>query len=223
MDSQFQPPSGNNRARTQYLLAGLTAAFLGLGGLFLANLWGRPVAAPKIPLVDPGFLATTPWRQTFADLIKAKEDLSDFDCYGCHEKNKPPVIKYDEKQNIIIPKEHSNLVMGHGSHNRNNLCWNCHNESNLLTLQARDGRELKLQDSPPLCGSCHGPTYHDWEAGAHGRTSGYWNRSQGEIQRLLCVNCHNPHAPRIPTRAPAPGPHSLHEAAPAAAKSEPTH
>ena len=75
--------------------------------------------------------------------------------------------------------------MAHGRHNRNNLCYNCHNESNLELFQTRDGRELKLADSTPLCGSCHGPTYRDWEAGAHGRTSGYWNRQLGAFSARI--------------------------------------
>ena len=83
--------------------------------------------------------------------------------------------------NIIVAKEHPDIVMGHGQHGRNNNCFNCHNETNLVLLQPRDGRELKFADSPKLCGSCHGPTYRDWEAGAHGRTSGYWDRSKGLI------------------------------------------
>jgi uncharacterized CHY-type Zn-finger protein len=101
--------------------------------------------------------------------------------------------------------------MGHGRHGRNNNCFNCHNETNLVLLQPRDGRELKFADSTQLCGSCHGPTYRDWEAGAHGRISGYWDRSQGPIERKDCVNCHNPHSPRFPSRKPAPGPHPLRE------------
>jgi len=87
--------------------------------------------------------------------------------------------------------------MGHGTHNRNNNCFNCHDEQNLELLQARDGRQIKLAESAPLCGSCHGPTYRDWEAGAHGRTSGYWDRSAGPIQRRICVDCHNPHHPKF--------------------------
>jgi uncharacterized CHY-type Zn-finger protein len=205
------PPKGRNPASTSYWLAGLTAGFLGLAAFFLVNAGGQAAPRPVIPLVDPKFLETTPWRQTYADLVKAKEDLSDYDCYGCHEKAKPPPIRYDANQKIIIPKEHSDIVMGHGSHDRNNLCYNCHNEQNLETLQVRDGREVKFDNIPPLCGSCHGPTLRDWEAGAHGRTSGYWNRSLGDFKRLSCANCHNPHAPRIPTREPAPRPHSLRE------------
>ncbi len=205
------PPSApaSKIARTNIFLAGLTLGFLALAALFTKNLWGHLPTKQTIPIVDKKFLETTPWRQTYADLVKAKEDLSDYDCYGCHEKKKPPTIRYDANQKIVVPKEHSDVVMGHGSHDRNNLCYNCHNEQNLATLQIRDGTEVKFDNIPPLCGSCHGPTYRDWEAGAHGRTSGFWDRSKGEITRLSCANCHNPHSPRIPTREPAPGPHSL--------------
>ena len=83
-------------------------------------------------------------------------------------------------------------------------------------LQTRDGREVKFADSPLLCGSCHGPTYRDWEAGAHGRTSGYWDRSSGPMDRKICVNCHNPHSPQFP------GPQARAGPAPAAPGREPS-
>jgi hypothetical protein len=208
----FKPGSpGQEGARSNYVLGGLVVILCGLAVLFIANVWGRVPAQPAIPLVDVKFLETTPWRRSYADLIAAKEDMSDFDCYACHEKNKPPPIRFDENHKIIIPKEHANIKMGHGSHDRNNLCYNCHNEANLLTLQARDGRELKFDNSTPLCGSCHGPTYRDWDAGVHGRVSGHWNAKSGKPVKLACVNCHDPHGPHIPTREPAPGPHSLHD------------
>src|SRR4051812_9727925 len=224
MDPESAPPPVQRIARTNLLLAALSLAFLGLAAAILTQLWGRPVSVKPIPSVDRTFPETTPWRHPYADLKQAKEDLSDYDCYACHEKNKPPLIRFDAQQKIIIPKEHSDIAMGHGSHDRNNLCYNCHNEQNLLTYQVRDGRELKFDNIAPLCGSCHGPTYRDWEAGAHGRTSGFWDRSQGGITRLSCANCHNPHAPRIPTRAPAPAPHALRATADSAeAHSEPSH
>lgn len=205
-----QPFSREERvARTNFWLATVTLLFLVLALVLLGNLWGHPPPRQNIPLVDPKFLETTPWRRTYADLVKAKEDLSDYDCYGCHERNNPPPLRFDANQKIIVPKEHSDIVMAHGSHDRNNNCYNCHNEKDLTTLQVRDGREVKFDNIPQLCGSCHGPNYRDWEAGAHGRTSGYWNRSLGEARRLSCANCHNPHAPKIPTRQPAPPPHPL--------------
>ena len=201
--------------KTSLVLFGLVMVFTGLATAFLEDLWARPAPLAAIPLVDPAFLDTATVRRSYADLIRAKEDLSDFDCYACHEKNKPPTLRYDAKQQLIVPQEHSDVIMGHGSHGRNNNCFNCHNETNLTTLQPRDGRELKLENSTPLCGSCHGPTYRDWEMGIHGRTSGYWARNLGPIDRKNCVNCHNPHAPKFPGRPPAPGPHLLHPIAPA--------
>lgn len=218
MDTQptHPAPASGRAALTNYWLAGLTGGFLGLSVFFVASAHSPGPRRREIPLVNPKFLSLAPWRQTYADLVKVKEDLSDYDCYACHDKGKPPTISFDPKGVIVVPKEHADIVMGHGSHDRNNLCYNCHNDQNLETLQVRDGRLLKFDNIPPLCGSCHGPTLRDWDAGAHGRTSGFWDRSRGGIQRLSCANCHNPHSPRIPTREPAPPPHSLRErAAPA--------
>lgn len=191
------------------VLTALTVVFATLTVAFLIRVWGQPNAMYAIPLVDPSFLDTATARQSYAELVRKKEDLSDFDCYGCHEKGKVPLIRYDTNHSIIIPKEHANIKMGHGRHDRNNNCFNCHNESNLERFQTRDGRELSFGESTPLCGSCHGPTYRDWEAGVHGRTSGYWSRKDGDFSRRGCVDCHNPHAPKFPSRKPAPGPHPL--------------
>lgn len=203
-----------SKTKTTLLLLTVTFAVLAVG--FYAGPSSRP-GRQDISLVDTNFLSTATARRSYADLIQAKEDLSDFDCYACHEKGKAPILRYDTNQTLIVPKEHGNIVMHHGSHERNNNCFNCHDELNLEHLQTRDKRELKLSDSTPLCGSCHGPTYRDWEAGVHGRTAGFWQRSQGAYNRENCVNCHNPHSPKFPGRMPAPGPHPLREVAHASA------
>jgi len=223
----------SSQTKTSLTLAGLVVIFSALAAAFLLNLWGRPAPLYPIPLVDTNFLDTATVRRSYADLARAGEDLSDFDCYACHEKGKPPTLRYDTNQNLIIPKEHSDIVMQHGSHGRNNNCFNCHDENNLTLLQTRDGHEVTFANSQMLCGSCHGPTLRDWQAGAHGRTSGYWTntfssafsnapeasahagtngyweRSTVPAGREICVNCHNPHSPKFPGRKPAPGPHPL--------------
>ena len=213
----------NPQTKTAVVLLGLAVVFALFAVAFSLNQNTAVSARAPIPLVDKSFLDVSTWRKSYADLVKAKEDLSDFDCYGCHEKGKAPPLRFDASQNLIIPDEHKDIVMGHGSHGRNNNCFNCHNENNLELLQARDGREIKFADSPQLCGSCHGPTYRDWEAGVHGRTSGYWDRSMGPIDRKQCVNCHNPHSPHFPGRQPAPGPHPLRAPAVASTGSESSH
>jgi hypothetical protein len=199
----------NSEAKTTVTWLGLSVAFSALAVAFWLNSGRQPALLYRIPLVNTNFLDTSTVRRSYADLVRAGDDLSDFDCYACHEQGKPPPLRFDAQQNLIIPKEHSDIVMGHGRHGRNNNCFNCHNETNLELLQTRDGHEVKFADSPRLCGSCHGPTYRDWEAGAHGRISGYWDRSLGAADRKPCVSCHNPHSPRFPGRAPAPGPHPL--------------
>ena len=213
----------SDRAKTSLTLTTLAVVFLALMALFLSNYSARPVPLQSIPLVETNFLDTATVRQSYADLVRAKADLSDFDCYACHEKGKPPTLRFDTNQNLIIPKEHSDIVMGHGSHGRNNNCFNCHNETNLTLLQTRDGREVTFMNSQLLCGSCHGPTYRDWEAGAHGRTSGYWNRSPEATDRKICANCHDPHSPHFPQRKPAPGPHLLHPVTTVSAGPESNH
>ena len=201
----------NDNKQTRFVLLVLSTVLVLLTVAFALDLFGTPAPPPALPLVDADFLKTETWRRSYADLVNAKEDTSNFDCYTCHEEGKKQELRYDAKQQLVIPDEHSDIVMGHGTHGRNNNCFNCHNDENLLRLQPRDGHSLKFEESTVLCGSCHGPTYRDWEAGMHGRTSGYWDRSQGPFKKQDCVNCHNPHSPKFPGRKPAPPPNYLRE------------
>jgi hypothetical protein len=201
------------------VLVVIGVAFAALVVVFLRDLPGRSLTpTPPIPLVDPKFVDTAPSRVSIAEALKKGADATDYDCYVCHERNKPLKLNIDTNGDVIVPSEHKDIVMAHGSHKRNNNCFNCHDENNLDQLQTRDGRHLKITElssasTSSLCGSCHGPTYRDWEAGVHGRTSGYWDRKPGDTTRytrLGCPSCHNPHSPKYQGREPAPGPHRLH-------------
>lgn len=207
-------------AKTNTVLGALALAFLGLGAGFYFNVWGRPVQPTRWPLVNTNFLSTATARVSAADLKRSGGDMSDYDCYACHERNKPLKLQLNADGEVVVPKEHNDIVMAHGRHHRNNNCFNCHDENNLELLQTRDGRHLKIWESPALCGSCHGPTYRDWEAGVHGRTSGYWDRALGPIDRKACPSCHNPHAPAFRSWKPAPAPHPLHPLATSAPAGE---
>jgi hypothetical protein len=115
----------NHHPKTAWTLGGLTVSLLALAWAFLVNLWGRPVILQPIPPVDPQFTNTATVRSSYADLLRAKDDVSDFDCYACHERNKPaPVLRFDTHQNLILPDAHTDIVMGHGHHNRDNNCYN---------------------------------------------------------------------------------------------------
>lgn len=192
------------------VLTVLAVLFIGLTFAFVGDVWGRVPKRADIPLADPAFATPSTVRLSAEELIASGEDASGLDCAACHEQGKPLTLEFNENNDIVLPEEHGDLVMGHGRHKRNDNCFNCHDEKNLEFLQTRDGRQVKLVESATLCGSCHGPTYRDWEAGVHGRTSGYWKRDLGKAERKVCTSCHDPHSPAFPSVAPAPGPHLLH-------------
>ena len=150
-----------------------------------------------------------------ADLI-----ISMRNCETCHGTDKPVKLESAADGSVIMPKAHQDLLaMAHGRNNRNDNCFNCHDPAKLNQLVTREGKHLKFEEATALCASCHGPTFRDWEAGVHGRTTGYWNRAMGPIVREECTSCHDPHAPAFPKIIPLPGPRPLH--APARAKPNP--
>src|SRR5689334_11941575 len=96
----------NGSSRSGLALSGVTVLFLGLAAAFVFNLWGRPSPVTVHPLVDTNFLDIATIRQSYADLVKAGDDISGFDCYACHDKKKQLLIKYDAQGKIEMPKEH---------------------------------------------------------------------------------------------------------------------
>ena len=200
-----------NAARQKTLvLTVIATGFVALAGAFMLELWGRPVVVVPLEAVEPEFTNTATVRLSAAEVIRTGGDASGQDCYACHEKGKSPAIHFTGNNRVVLPKEHEDLVMRHGRNDRNDNCYNCHDADNLEMLKTRDGHTTKLSESTPLCASCHGPTYRDWEVGIHGRTSGHWQRELGPITRQQCTSCHDPHAPEFPSVKPAPGPHALH-------------
>jgi predicted CXXCH cytochrome family protein len=134
-------------------------------------------------------------------------------CAECHPPSDPVKVEYDDNGVVKIPKGHENLTtIAHGRNSRNNNCFNCHDRDQLDQLHSAENGKLKFDQATLLCAGCHGTTYRDWMAGAHGRTGGHWDRSAGPIDRQECTSCHDPHAPRFTELIPMPGPHLLHPA-----------
>ena len=132
-------------------------------------------------------------------------------CAECHPPNDPVKLEYADDGSLIVPAAHRGLIaMAHGRNFRNENCYNCHDRGQLDQLHTPEGTKLKFEQATLLCAGCHGPTYRDWEAGVHGRTSGHWDRSAGPIKREECTSCHDPHAPAFTGIIPMPGPHLLH-------------
>ena len=82
----------------------LTGVFGVLTLAFGRIFGGRPALLPIIPLVDAQFTNTATARTSLGDLMLAKADLSDFDCYVCHDKNKPPPLRFDDNKSSWCQK-----------------------------------------------------------------------------------------------------------------------
>lgn len=96
---------------------------------------------------------------------------------------------------------HERIDLRHDEANR--WCLDCHDARDRDVLHLADGRPVAFTESYLLCGQCHGPTLRNWRAGEHGRRTGSWS---GEKRYLLCVHCHDPHAPRFKPIEPLPPP-----------------
>jgi hypothetical protein len=96
-----------SNVKTATTVAVLCAAFSALALAFLSDSGGSHLARPAIPLVDTNFLDKSTTRRSYADLVRAGADLSDFDCYVCHDKKTPPPLRLDTNQNILVAAEHA--------------------------------------------------------------------------------------------------------------------
>lgn len=94
----------------------------------------------------------------------------------------------------------------HGQHG-NLTCTSCHNPADgYATLRLADGKPVPYAEVMTLCAQCHGPQYRDYQHGAHGGMTGYWDLTKGGRARNNCVDCHDSHAPKYPAVKPARGP-----------------
>lgn len=141
---------------------------------------------PEVGLGEDHYLDKSPVRQTKGlDLVKEQWT---YDCMSCHRLLEAR-WQYDRRM-----VEHEDIVLNHGN---NRFCLNCHHSKNRNAFADYDGSEIAEEDVVSLCAKCHGPTYRDWKAGAHGRTNGYWDKSRGPQTKLRCIQCHDPHSPKF--------------------------
>ena len=136
--------------------------------------------------------------------LRLRRGTFDYACTECHRTFQSPPGRRE------LVAEHTDVRLDHGS---NDYCLNCHHATNRNAYVAHDGSEIPASQPAELCRKCHGPTHRDWERGAHGRRQGHWDAARGERQRLLCIQCHDPHAPKFPKLAPMPGPQVDRDAA----------
>ncbi|HUR53142.1 MAG TPA: hypothetical protein VMZ71_03355 [Gemmataceae bacterium] len=121
-------------------------------------------------------------------------------CATCHT-NRP--ANPDAKLGKPLVMFHQGLVGAHG----NLACASCHNPADgFASLRLADGKSVPYAEVMTLCAQCHGPQFRDYQHGAHGGMTGFWDLTKGGRARNNCVDCHDSHAPKYPTVTPARGP-----------------
>lgn len=118
--------------------------------------------------------------------------------FPCNECHSGMPVNYTRR---TLSEEHGNIVLKHDEKNR--WCLDCHSAQNRNFLHLASGKLVSFDESFKLCGQCHGPKLRDWEKGVHGKRTGSWN---GKKDYLLCVHCHDPHAPKFKSLKPLPPP-----------------
>ncbi len=118
-----------------------------------------------------------------------------FPCANCHADLEPD----DTRRELVM--FHDEIELRHDEEHR--WCLDCHDRDNRDFLRLASGQLVEFTASYRLCGQCHGTQFRDWRAGIHGLRTGFWD---GPKRYLLCVHCHDPHAPRFAPIAPLPPP-----------------
>lgn len=178
-------------------------AFLLLAAWFVWGSHSRFMPNEPAAPIDRSRLSTEPRREKLGDPPTITIHGERRTCNDCHRLFTP------SGHTPASLREHADVRLNHGINDR---CRNCHSVENRNKLVLHDGTEIGFRESSTLCAKCHGPTFRDWERGAHGRTNGFWDSSRGTVRRLDCSECHDPHDPRYPAMEPIrplPGPHTL--------------
>lgn len=150
-----------------------------------------PAAQPPVGPPSDAHLDKTPMRATVGlDLVR---NGWTYNCMECHTLIAAK-WRYDRPV-----EEHRQVALDHGN---NRFCLNCHHPTNRNVFVDYDGAEIAQRDVVQLCAKCHGTTHRDWQAGVHGRPNGYWLAGAGEKTKLRCIQCHDPHRPKVRAMKP---------------------
>lgn len=116
-------------------------------------------------------------------------------CDACHSLRTPAELPTSM---TALTEFHQGLEFRHGELS----CASCHLAGARPRLHRADGTPVALRDAIAICRDCHGPQARDYDRGAHGGMSGFWDLSRGGRSRNHCVDCHDPHQPRFPSTTP---------------------
>lgn len=185
------------KSRTIYSVWWIALIFIVLAITFAVDFWGTKREVIQHEPVDRRHFDTAPVRTPLSEPEYVYEGKR-YRCNDCHATLEPSAIQKS------FFSAHPDVILQHGA---NNHCQTCHNRDNMDLLVDLNRDDIPFAQSHQSCLPCHGPIYRDWERGLHGRMNDHWDREQGDVRRLTCVACHDPHQPAFAPMKPAPGPH----------------
>lgn len=174
--------------------AAMVAVLLGLSVFFWLDPVGQAPALDVIAANDPVFASTATVRK-----VRTEMTFDGAPCKSCHDGTE--ALQGNPVEKGVF---HDKIEIKHG---RNRHCFNCHHRLQPANFVDYDGSPIELADVQLLCAKCHGTTFRDWNNGAHGRRSGYWQAAKGKFKSTVCIACHNPHWPVFKAIPAAAAPH----------------
>lgn len=157
--------------------SGFKRSFLGSLLVGLLMLWGMNLISPELSAYE----TVGPYRLDPRDRL-----IKGYPCSSCHKNYKRGFVA------LGPVKDHENLVFKHMP--EVHQCDLCHSNQRPNDLHLLDGTIVGVNESYKVCAQCHGNRAFDWEAGMHGRITGYWN---GDRSITNCASCHDPHSPKF--------------------------
>lgn len=179
-----------------------------LGGSWILTVCGSIVVPSAVTLgsEDAPRVGTA-----IEDLLGRPVSVS---CVSCHAN-----FPADPARRSAVEPEmefHRGLRFEHGTL----ACGSCHDPRAYDNLRLADGAAVGFDETMSVCGQCHAPQARDYRHAAHGGMTGYWDADRGPQVRKRCIDCHDPHAPKIPSMEPIfkpidrfrrPPKHDVHE------------
>ena len=162
-----------------------------------AAVTSSQASAQRLPTPDSRLPTPDPQGANLVEVPAPPFTEGVFPCTDCHTA---PDLPPNRTRRVLVDA-HDDIVLKHDEQHR--WCLDCHDANDRDQLHLASGDLVPFAQSYTLCGQCHGEKTRDWRAGVHGRRTGSWN---GRKEYLLCVHCHDPHAPRFKSIAPEPAP-----------------
>lgn len=158
--------------------------------------WGDPFDG-TVPLGDMPLSGKMPAGQAVVKPRSEKLTILPMCGTACHNgvgpAFNPPTLPKDKKPKPLPTMEGLLPDAKNLQHGRGRIwCLDCHHTTQRNKLVDNFGDPISFDQSPVLCGKCHGDKMRDWRDGIHGKRIGEW-ASNGKKRWFVCTECHNPH------------------------------